>query len=84
MCFLKSSVLSRVLDLFGTIFHVRLPLNRASVPNLEVLVSVNFNNCLFWRSYRVFFKSKKPLMIGGLKLFIDLYISINNVYMLFL
>ena len=50
------------LNLFGTVFHIRLPLkHRAGVPYLEVLVSGNFNNCLLRRSYRVFFKSKNQL-----------------------
>ena len=72
------------LNLFGTVFHIRLPLKqRACVPYLKVLVLHNFHNCLLQSSYRVFFKSKKSLMIGGLKLFIDLYISVNNVRMLF-
>ena len=67
------------LNLFGIVFHIRLPLKqRDCVPYLEVLVSGNFNNYLLRKSYRVFFKSKKYFMIGGLKLFIDLYISINN------
>ena len=60
MCFLKSSILSMFLILFGTVFHIRLPLKlSACVPYLEVLVSGNFNNCLLRRSYWVFFKSKK-------------------------
>ena len=71
------------LILFGTVFHIRLPLKQsACAPYLEVLVSGNFSNCLLQRSYRVFFKSKIFFMIGGLKLFIDLYIPINNVCML--
>ena len=79
MCFLKSSMLSMFLNLFGTVFHIKLPLKqRACVPYLEVLVSGNFNNCLLRRSYRVFFRSKKYLMIGGLKLLTDLYVSNNN------
>ena len=83
MCFLKSSILSMSLILFGTVFHIRLPSKQSTwVPYVEVLVSGNFNNCLFRRSYQVFFKSKKYLMIRGLKLFVDLYISINNVWML--
>ena len=73
-----------LLNFFGTVFHIRLSLKRrASVPYLEVLVSGNFKNCLPRRSYQVFFKSKKSFMIGGLKLFMDLYISINNIRMLF-
>ena len=73
-------MLSLFLIFFGTLFHIRLPLKQsACVPYLEVLVSGNFNNCLLRRSYRVFFKSKKSFMIGELQLFIDLYISINNV-----
>ena len=84
ICFLKFSILSMFLNLFGTVFHMRLPLKqRACATYLEVLVSGNFNNCLLGRSYRVFFKSKKYFMIGGLKLFIDLYISINNACLLF-
>ena len=72
------------LNLFGTVFHIRLPLKqRACVPYLEVLVSGNFDKCLLRRSYQVFFKSKKSFMNGGLKLFIDLYTLINNVCMLF-
>ena len=83
MCFLKSSILPMFLILFGTVFHIRLPLKQsACIPYLEALVSGNFNYCLLWRSYRVFFKSKKSFMTGGLKLFINLYISINNVWML--
>ena len=71
MCFLKSSILSRFLNLLGTIFHIRLPLKqRGCAPYLEVLVSGNFNNCLLRRSYRVFFKSKKSFMIGGLRLLV--------------
>ena len=81
MCFLKSSILSMFLILFGTVFHIRLPLKQsACVPYLEVMVSGNFSNCLLRRSYQVFFKSKKFFMIGGLKSFIGLYISINNVF----
>ena len=83
MCFLNSSILSMFLTLSGTVFHIRLPLKQsACVPYLEVLVSGNFNNFLLQRSYQVFFKSKKFVMIGGLKLFIYLYISIKNVCML--
>ena len=71
------------LNLFGIVFCIRLPLKqRAYVPYLEVMFSGNFNNCLLRRSYRVFLKSKKYFMLCGLKLFIDLYISINNVCML--
>ena len=82
--FLKILNLVNVLNLFGTVFHIRpSSKQRACVPYLEVLVSGNFNNCLLWRSYRVFFKSKKCFMIGGLILFIDLYISMNNICMLF-
>ena len=75
MCFLKSPVLSRFLNLIGTIFHIRLPLKQRPSAYLEVLVSGNLKNCLFRRSYQVFFKLKKSFIIGGLKLFIDLYIS---------
>ena len=83
MCFLNSSILSMFLFLLGTVFHIRLPLKQSvCVPYLEVLVSGNFNNCLRQRSYRVIFKSKKSFTTGGLKLFINLYISINNVCML--
>ena len=84
MCFLKSSILSMFLNLFRTVFHTKSPLKqRACVPYLEVLVSGNFNYCLLRRSYRVLFKSKKSFMIGGLKLFIDSYISISKICMLF-
>ena len=60
MCFLKSSILSRFLNLFETIFHIRLLLKEIDwAPYLEVSVSGNFKNCLLRRSNRVFFKSKK-------------------------
>ena len=79
MCFLNPSILSRFSDLFEAIFHIRLPLiQRACVSYLEVLVSGNFNNCLFWRSYLVFLKLKKSFMVGWLKLCIGWYISVNN------
>ena len=69
MCFLKSLIPPRFLHLLGTIFRVRLRLEqRACVRYLEVILSGDFNNCLFWRSYEVFSKS---LMIGGFKLVID-------------
>ena len=79
---LTTSLLSRLSNLFGTIFHIRLPLKERAcvVMYLKVLLSSKFGNYLLRRSYRVFFKS---MMIGGRKLFIDLYISINNVCMLF-
>ena len=79
---LTTSLLSRLSNLFGTIFHIRLPLKERAcvVMYLKVLLSGKFSNYLLRRSYRVFFKS---MMIGGRKLFIDLYISINNVCMLF-
>ena len=84
MSFLKSSIISRFLNIFGTIFHIRLLLTeRTCVPYLKVLVPGHFNNCLFRRSYRIFFKSKKYFRIGGLKLFIHLYISKKYVCMLF-
>ena len=79
MCFLKSSILLMFFNLFGTVFHIRL----TWVQHLKVLALVNFNSRLLRRSYRVFFNSKKSFMIVGLKLFIDLCISINNVFMLF-
>ena len=47
-------------NLFGAVFHIRLPLKQgAFVSYLEVLVSGNFNICLHWKSYQVFFKLKK-------------------------
>ena len=79
---LTTSLLSRLSNLFGTIFHIWLPLKERAcvVMYLKVLLSGKFSNYLLRRLYRVFFKS---MMIGGRKLFIDLYISINNVCMLF-
>ena len=61
MCFLKSSILSMFLILFGTAFHIRLPLKQSdSVPYLEALVSGNFNNCLL-RNHIEYFSSRKNL-----------------------
>ena len=74
--FLKILNLVNVLNLFGTVFHIRpSSKQRACVPYLEVLVSGNFNNCLLWRSYRVFFKSKKNVLW-----LVDLYYLLTYIF----